>query len=206
MANTRNRISLKDIANRAGVSTSLVSFVLNGKQKQHRIKDEVAQRIKEIAKELNYKPNAAAKSLRNGRSRTIGVVVSDISNPFFAHLARHIEASAERHGYSVHFASSDESAQRTAVLVDNMLNKGVDCIVLVPCEGSDATVKELMDKNIPLVLLDRYIPGINTNYVCLNNRQAAYDATCHLIDEGFRRIGMIAYGVQLKHMTDRIEG
>ena len=206
MANTRNRISLKDIANRAGVSTSLVSFVLNGKQKQHRIKDEVAQRIKEIAKELNYKPNAAAKSLRNGRSRTIGVVVSDISNPFFAHLARHIEASAERHGYSVHFASSDESAQRTAVLVDNMLNKGVDCIVLVHCEGSDATVKELMDKNIPLVLLDRYIPGINTNYVCLNNRQAAYDATCHLIDEGFRRIGMIAYGVQLKHMTDRIEG
>lgn len=206
MTNLRNRISLKDIANRAGVSTSLVSFVLNGKQKQHRIKDEVAERIKEIAKELNYKPNAAAKSLRDGRSRTIGVVVSDIANPFFAHLARHIEATAEKHGYSVHFASSDESAQRTAALVDNMLNKGVDSIVLVPCEGSEATVKELADKNIPFVLLDRYIPGINTNYVCLNNRQAARDATLHLIDEGFRRIGMIAYGMQLRHMTDRIEG
>jgi len=206
MANLRNRTSLKDIANRAGVSTSLVSFVLNGKQKQHRIKDEVAQRIKQIAKEMHYKPNAAAKSLRDGRSRTIGVVVSDISNPFFAHLARHIEATAEKYGYSVLFASSDENAQRTADLVDNMMNKGVDCIILIPCEGAETTVKDLIEKNIPLVLLDRYIPGLNTNYVCLNNRQAAYDATSHLIEEGFRRIGMIGYGVRIQHMIDRIEG
>lgn len=206
MTNPRKRISLKDIASRAGVSTSLVSFVLNGKQKQHRIKEEVARRILQIAKELNYTPNAAAKSLRDGRSRTIGVVVSDISNPFFAHIARHIEATAEKHGYTVQFSSSDENARRTAVLVDNMLNKGVDCIILVPCEGSENTVKELLEKNVPLVLLDRYMPGINTNYVCLNNRQAAYDATSHLIEEGFRNIGMIAYDVHLQHMYDRIEG
>lgn len=202
----RKRISLKDIAAKAGVSTSLVSFVLNGKQKQHRIKEEVAERIRQIAKELNYQPNAAAKSLRDGRSRTIGVVVSDISNPFFANIARHIEATAEKHGYTVQFSSSDESARRTAVLVDNMLNKGVDCIVLVPCEGSEKTVEELIDRKVPLVLLDRYIPGINTNYVCLNNRQAACNATRHLIEEGFRKIGMIGYDFHLQHMLDRIEG
>lgn len=206
MTNSHKRISLKDIATKAGVSTSLVSFVLNGKEKEHRINEAVAERIRKIAKEMNYKPNAAAKSLRDGRSRTIGVVVSDISNPFFANIARHIEASAEKYGYTVQFSSSDENAQRTTVLVDNMLNKGVDCIILVPCEGSEQTVKELLDKKIPLVLLDRYFPAISTNYVCLNNRQAAYDATNHLIGEGFRNIGMIGYDFRLQHMLDRFEG
>lgn len=206
MTYSHKRISLKDIATKAGVSTSLVSFVLNGKQKQHRINEAVAERIQKIAKEMNYKPNAAAKSLRDGRSRTIGVVVSDISNPFFAHIARHIETTAEKYGYTVQFSSSDENAQRTAVLVDNMLNRGVDCIILVPCEGSEQTVRELLDKKTPLVLLDRYFPGISTNCVCLNNRQAAYDATSHLFEEGFRNIGMIGYDFRLQHMLDRFEG
>lgn len=206
MTIAHKRISLKDIANQAGVSTSLVSFVLNGKQQQYRINKEVAERILKIAKDLNYKPNAAAKSLRDGRSQTIGVVVSDISNPFFAHIARHIETAAEKYGYTVQFSSSNESAQRTAILVDNMLNKGVDCIILVPCEGSEKTVRELTDKNIPLVLLDRYIPEINTNFVCLNNLQAAHTATLHLLDEGFQNIGMIGYNVQLQHMLDRLNG
>jgi LacI family transcriptional regulator len=185
---------------------SLVSFVLNGKQKQHRVSDEVAERIKKIAKDLNYKPNVFAKSLRDGRSRAIGVVVSDISNPFFANIARQIEATAEKYDYMVQFSSSDESAARTSKLIDNLISREVDGIILVPCEGSEETVDELIDMNIPLVLLDRYFPGKRTNYVSLNNRKASYDATIHLIEGGYRNIGMVAYNVKLQHMQDRING
>lgn len=82
------KISLKDIAEAAGVSTALVSFVLNGKKKEYRVGEETAQRILKIANEMNYQPNLAAKSLRSGKTKTIGLVVSDISNPFFSQLAR----------------------------------------------------------------------------------------------------------------------
>ena len=82
------KISLKDIAEAAGVSTALVSFVLNGKKKEYRVGEETAQRILKIANEMNYQPNLAAKSLRSGKTKTIGLVVSDISNPFFSQLTR----------------------------------------------------------------------------------------------------------------------
>lgn len=80
------KISLKDIAEAAGVSTALVSFVLNGKRKEYRVGEETAQRILKIANDMNYQPNLAAKSLRSGKTKTIGLVVSDISNPFFSQL------------------------------------------------------------------------------------------------------------------------
>ena len=106
MAISRKKgVSIKDIAKEAGVSTSLVSFVLNGKQKQYRVNDQVADKIKEIAKRLDYKPNGFAKSLRDGTSHTIGVIVSDISNQFFAEIVRYIETTAEQYGYMALFDS-----------------------------------------------------------------------------------------------------
>lgn len=199
-------VSIKDIAKEAGVSTSLVSFVLNGKQKQYRVGDQVAERIKEIAKELDYKPNGFAKSLRDGTSHTIGVVVSDISNQFFADIVRNIETTAEQLGYMSLFASSDENASKTSDLVYKMLSKEVDGMILVPCEGSEKTVRMLKDREIPLVLMDRFIPDIKTDYVCLNNKQSAYDATRHLIKQGYKKIAMISYGLNLTNMKDRQDG
>ena len=103
------KISLKDIAEAAGVSTALVSFVLNGKKKEYRVGEETAQRILKIANEMNYQPNLAAKSLRSGKTKTIGLVVSDISNPFFSQLTRVLEDEATKQGYTVLFGSSDEN-------------------------------------------------------------------------------------------------
>ena len=119
----KNNVSLKDVAAAAGVSTSLVSFVLNGKQQQYRVNKDVAEKVKRIAKELNYKPNGLAKSLRDGSSKTIGVIVSDISNQFFADIARHIESATEEKGYMALFASSDENAQTMEKQVERMLAK-----------------------------------------------------------------------------------
>ena len=93
------RTTIRDIAEAAGVSISLVSFVMNNKGKRYRISDEMTKRIREMADKLDYQPNNAARSLRSGRSRTIGVVVSDISNSFFAEICRKIEDDASRFNY-----------------------------------------------------------------------------------------------------------
>lgn len=202
----RKRTSLKDIAKEANVSTSLVSFVLNNKDKEHRISPEMAEKIRQVAAKLNYVPNVAAKSLREGKSHTIGLIVSDISNPFFANLARFIERTAGKFKYAVHFANSDECAEQTSMLAENMINRGIDGLIIVPCDGSKQLLNNLLERKIPLVLLDRYIPDVDATYVCLNNRKAGYDATRHLLENGYRHIGIINYKFDLKHTIDRTLG
>lgn len=206
MNKTSKRTSIKDVATRAGVSTTLVSFVLNDKAEEHRVSQKTVARILKIARELNYRPNRVAKSLRDGYSRVIGVVVSDIGNPFFAQVARCIEKRAEQVGYTVQFSSSDEDPARCNTLINEMIYRNVDCMIIVPCDGMTESIRKLSTRELPLVLLDRYLPDLSTNYVCLNNADATYQATQHLIDEGFRRIGLIAYDTTLQHMTDRIKG
>ena len=120
---TLKKVSLKDIAAKAGVSTALVSFVLNGKGQEHRIGEETARHILQIAKEMNYRPNLAARGLRSGTTGTLGVVVSDISNPFFAQIARDIEDAADKLGRTVFFGSSDESAEKMKTLIEGLKGK-----------------------------------------------------------------------------------
>lgn len=206
MGDKKKSVSIKDIAKAAGASPALVSFVLNGKQKQYRVSDAMAEKIREVAKALDYKPNGFAKSLRDGTSHTIGVIVSDISNLFFADIVKNIETAAEEYGYMALFASSDESSDKLADLTEKMLRKEVDGMIVVPCDGSESTIKMLEDRNMPLVLLDRYIPGVKTDYVSLNNRKAAYEATEHLVRQGYRKIGFVGYGANLTNMKGRIEG
>lgn len=203
---TLKKVSLKDIAAKAGVSTALVSFVLNGKGQQHRIGEETARHILQIAKEMNYQPNLAARGLRSGTTGTLGVVVSDISNPFFAQIARDIEDAADKMGRTVFFGSSDESAEKMKTLISGLINRGVDGLIVVPCEHSEDTIRELCKNRIPLVLLDRNFDEINASYVVLNNFDAAYKATRHLMDSGYKKVGIIAYDVKLNHMQERIRG
>lgn len=200
------KISLKDIAEAAGVSTALVSFVLNGKEKEYRVGEETAQRILKIANEMNYQPNLAAKSLRSGKTKTIGLVVSDISNPFFSQLARVLEDEAAKRGYTVLFGSSDEDAEKMNRVVNSLINKGVDGLMIVPCENSEKYISSLVNNNIPIVLFDRYFPDINVSYVALNNFNAAYVSTKYLLDAGYNAPCMVAYDINLIHMKERIRG
>lgn len=200
------KISLKDIAEAAGVSTALVSFVLNGKKKEYRVGEETAQRILKIANEMNYQPNLAAKSLRSGKTKTIGLVVSDISNPFFSQLARVLEDEAAKRGYTVLFGSSDEDTEKMNRVASNLINKGVDGLMIVPCENSEKFIASLVNNNIPIVLFDRYFPDINVSYVALNNFNAAYVSTKYLLDAGYSAPCMVAYDINLIHMKERIRG
>ncbi len=201
----KKKISLKDIAQKVGVSTATVSYVLS-KDKESKVSIKVAEKVKKAAKELNYHPNQIAKSLKMGKTFTIGLIVADISNPFFSHIARIIEDEATKLNYTVVFGSSDEKADRSWDLINFLANRQVDGFILAPTEGSEEQIKYLQEENIPFVLIDRYFPEIDTNYVVVDNYQAAFGAVNRLIDTGHKRIGMLAYLNSLHHMRDRING
>lgn len=203
---TKHKVSLKDIAQRAGVSTALVSYVLNGKEKESRVGPDMAATIRRIADELNYQPNYLAKSLRSGKTQTIGLIIADISNPFFANIARIVEDEAKKNGYTVIIGSSDEDAGKSWDLLQVLLNRQVDGFIIVSSENTEEQIQYLKSRNVPFVLLDRYFPEIATDYVALNNYKAAYEAGSHLIRGGYRRIGLIAYRSNLFHMRERIRG
>lgn len=200
------KVSLKDIASVAGVSTALVSYVLSGKEKEYRVGPDIAFKIKAIAKDLNYQPNLLAKGLRSGKTHTIGLIIADISNPFFANIARVIEDEAGKNGYTVIIGSSDETAAKSWNLLNVLVNRQVDGFIIVSAEDSEDLVHHLVETNVPFVLLDRHFPLIQTDFVVTNNFKAAYDAGVHLIRSGYEKIGLIAYRSELFHMKERIRG
>ena len=202
----KKKVSLKDIAQEVGVSTALVSYVVNGKEKEARVGKEIAEIIRNTAKKLNYQPNQLAKSLKSGKSHTIGLIVADISNPFFANIARTIEDEAKKHNYTVIFGSSDENADKSRDLIDILLKRQVDGFIIAPAENSEEQINYLNEENIPFVLIDRYFPEIITNSVATDNYQASFEATSHLVATGHKRIGMIAYKSNLIHIKERTRG
>lgn len=197
---------MKDIAREAGVSTALVSYVLNGNEKEKRVGKEMAAKIKEIADKLNYQPNQVAKSLRKGKTNTIGLVIADISNPFFANIARVVEDEARRQGYTVIIGSCDERAEKAWDLINVLINRQVDGFVIVSSEHSEDQINYLKGKNIPFVLLDRHFPELQTDFVATDNFRASYDACEHLIHQGYSKVGLVAYHLDMQHMKDRING
>lgn len=200
------RTSLKDVASAVGVSTTLVSIVLNGKAKQYRISENMAKRVFATAKEMNYSPNLVAQNLRGGKSQLIGVIVTDISNSFYSTISRIIEDRASELNYTVLFSSSDENLENTKRLINVLVNKGVDGLIVVPCDGSEEALKDLYDDKIPLVLVDRHFPNIDISYSCLNNFKATELATHHLISQGYRNISVVSYETKMNHILKRIEG
>lgn len=200
------KVSLKDVANALGVSTALVSIVLNGKAKQYRIGEDMAERVLKVSKEMNYSPNLIARNLRGGKTQLIGLIVTDISNPFFSSVSRVIENKANELNYTVIFGSSDENFNNTKNLVEVLLNKGVDGLIIVPCDGSEKFIEKLQERGIPIVLLDRYFPNLNVSFSSLDNFKATELATQHLIKQGYTKISLIAYKSEMNNVTDRILG
>jgi LacI family transcriptional regulator len=201
----KKKVSQKDIAQKVGVSTALVSYVLNN-LKEGRISKVIAQKIRETAKELNYRTNQIAKSLKLNKTFTIGLIVADISNPFFSSLARIIEDEADKKNYTVIFGSSDENAQKSWKLINALLDRQVDGFIIAPAENTESNLTYLKDHDIPFVLIDRYFPDLKTNWVALDNYKAAYSAVQHLIDGGSKRPGMVTFDTTLYNLNERKRG
>jgi len=200
------KTSLGDIAERLGVSKTLVSLVLNGKGREHRISGEVCKKVIATAKEMNYQPNQIAKGLRTGKTNTIGLIIADIANPFFGKLGREIEKEASKHGYRVMFCSSDENAENFRLQLEMLQQGQVDGLIISPPAGSEQEIKMLEKSKIPYVLIDRYFPETDSNAIVIDNFQAAYDATKHLIDQGYQNIACITVNNTLNNMRQRLDG
>jgi LacI family transcriptional regulator len=202
----KKRPSIKDIATKLNVSVTTVSFVINGKAKEKRISDELIKRVQEYIKEINYKPNQLAQSLRTGKSKIIVFMVEDISNYFFAKLARIIEDIAYEKGYKVLFCSNDNKDEKSVELINLFKDKQVDGFIIIPSSGIRSTIKDLIEENIPVVLFDRYFTDLETNYVIIDNEDAAFKATEHLIKNGFKNIAFITTDVEQTQMLARLNG
>ncbi|HZK94620.1 MAG TPA: substrate-binding domain-containing protein [Prolixibacteraceae bacterium] len=200
------KTSLNDIAIQLGVSKTLVSFVLNGKSKEFRISDDICKKVIDLAKELNYQPNRIAQGLRTGKTNTIGLIIADIANQFFGKLGREIEQEAARHGYRVIFCSSDENPEKSKQQIAMLQQSQVDGFIISPPMNSEEQIRSLSKSNIPYVLIDRYFPEIESNYIVIDNFDAAYRATSHLLKLGRKRIANITVNLDLVIMKERTEG
>lgn len=200
------KTSLNDIAQRLGVSKTLVSLVLNGKGKEHRISNDVCKKVIETAKEMNYRPNQIAKGLRTGKTNTIGLIIADIANPFFGKLGREIEKELAKQGYRLMFCSSDERADKFREQIDMMMQGQVDGFIISPPRDSEDQIRLLQRNKKPYVLIDRFFPEIDSSYVIIDNEEASYDATMHLIEKDYKKIACITINADLVNMKDRLNG
>jgi LacI family transcriptional regulator len=200
------KISIVDIANLLNISKTTVSFILNGRAQEKRISEELVQKVLKLVKEVGYKPNSLAKSLRTGKSNIIGLMVEDISNPFFANIARLIEDRAYEKGYRIIYCSTDNDTEKTQDLLTMFRDRHVDGYIMAPPRNIEEDVQALIKSGLPVVMFDRYLPNVDTDYVIVDNQFSTYNATRHLIEQGYSKIAYITFTSEQTQMLDRMNG
>jgi LacI family transcriptional regulator len=181
-------VRLKDIADRTGFSVNTVSLAL---RQSPRIPEETSLRIREAAEALNYLPNHVAKSLVSRETKTIGLVLTDITNPTLTHVAQAIELALAERGYSTLFATSNNDLAEEKRVIEMFRSRQVDGMLIYPCSHRELDhIRKLRKSNYPVVLLVGD-PDAGIDAVCVDERRGAYRAVRHLVDIGHRRIGII---------------
>ena len=199
-------VSIRNIADELKISVTTVSFVLNGKAKEKHISKELTKKVLDYAKLINYRPNQIAQSLRTGKSKILVFMMEDISNNFFSKLARIFEDIAYDKGYKVIFCSNENDDEKSNELITLFNFRQVDGFIIVPSPGIKDTIENLIKDNIPVILLDRFFEGLDCNSVVIDNEQASFDATLHLIQNKFKNIGFITTASDQTQMMGRLSG
>lgn len=199
-------LSIKDIAKKANVSITTVSFILNGKAEQMRISQEMIAKVQKIITDLGFRPNQVARSLRTGNSKTLGLIVEDISNPFFASIARLIEDKAYKHGYKIIYSSTENDIDKAKGLFKMFKSRQVDGYIIAPMPGMEEDIKSLISNKIPVVLFDRNLSSLKTNCVLVNNVGGTYEATEYLIRKLKKKIAFVTVDIKVDQMKDRYKG
>lgn len=197
------KVSLKDIAEMTGVSTSTVSFILNGKASEMRISEALKKKVLATANRLGYQPNQVAVSLRTGQTKILGLLVEDISNNFFSLLAKTIEDEAEKFGYRVVYCSTENDDKKGQALLRMLAQRQVDGFLITPTLGMETDIKKLQIQNKPVVLMDRYFPEVDVPHVLVNNYGGVTTAMQHLISQGYEKIGFVTVDLALNQMHER---
>lgn len=194
---------LKDVAQQLGLAPSTVSRALNHPEM---VAAETRIRVLQAVQKAGYQPDRIARSLRVRHTFTIGLIVSDILNPFHAELARTVEQAARQRGYTVIFGNSNEEEEQERNYLESFVSSRVAGIILAPSGKSSETLQRVINQGIPVVQVDRLAPGLETDAVLLDNQKGAALAVKHLFDLGHRRIGMIAGPQHLTSGKERLEG
>ena len=198
--------TIKDIAEKAKVSTATVSRVLNN---SGYASDAVRENVQKAAKQLNYKPNAIAKSLKLKKSNKIGVIIPDISNPYFMTIAKGMEDVIDMTGYHLIFASGNESIEKEEELIKLFLEERVDGLILATSGIEKGFLEQLKNTQVPIILLDRRLEGLSFNdydHVIEENKITASKLTNKLIEKGAEKIGIVTGSLKVSTGKERLDG
>ena len=196
------KVTMRDVANLAGFSVSTVSHVIN---KTRFVEEETRQKILQAIKELNYKPNILAQSLKGKGTQTIGVIIADIRQGFFAEVIKSIEFKANKKGYNVILCDAEDNVEEEQFYIDVLLRKGIDGLILAPVD-IDIASDDLLSSKIPFVQIDRKSNQYEGDFIGIDNVKSAEIAAFHLIEQGYQRLGFIGYGKKLYTMKTRSDG
>ncbi|WP_244871480.1 LacI family DNA-binding transcriptional regulator [Orenia marismortui] len=197
------KVTIKDIAKEAGVSTTTVSRVLNDKPD---VSEATKKKIQKVIDKLGYNPNGIARGLVLQKTHTIGLIIPDISNPFFPEVAKGVEDRARELNYSVIFCNTDNDKEREKEAIALMKSKHVDGIILSLSISNKEELYKLEEKNFDVVQIDRKIPDSNYQAVVIDNTLGAYNATSHLVELGHTKIAHVTGDLEIQTGQDRLEG
>lgn len=197
--------TIHDVARMAGVSSATVSHVINGSRF---VTPETKQRVVDAIEHLRYRRDGIARSLRRARTSTIGVIVPDVTNPFYSDLVRGIEdkVTGLDDGYNIIVCNTDNDAAREHLCLDILQEKRVEGLVMVPAGGNAAYLDEMIRSGIPVVFADRFVEDVPADAVLVDGHDGAYRLTQHLIGFGHRRIGLLRAHVPGTQMEERVAG
>ncbi len=195
--------TIRDVAKRAGVSTATVSHVLN---QSRPVTPQTRQQVLAAIAQLNYRPSAIARSLTTSVTRAVGVLVADITNPFFAAVVRGIEDRLSARDYNLIVCNTDEAPSKEERYLELLLTRRVDGLIVAPTGAPQSLFDEFRDQQIPLVFIDRYPPENRGPVISADNFGAGYAAAEHLINLGHRQIAILARNPALSTVMGRVGG
>lgn len=196
-------VSVRDVARAASVSVGTVSNVLNQPEK---VSPATVARVMAVIDELGFVRNDAARQLRAGRSRSIGLVVLDVGNPFFASVVRGAEERAAEAGMTVLLGNSDETPSRERAHLDLFREQRVNGVLVTPAGGDDGMLRALTTAGIPVVLVDSELPGDEFGSVSVDDVEGGYLAASHLLSLGRRRLAFVGGPTAIRQVAERLEG
>lgn len=199
----KKRVTLKDVANKAGVSVMTVSNVLND---WPRVKEKTRKKVQAAIRELGYRPNTVARSLVTGQTKTIGVMIPDITNPFFGQTVRGCEDVLYSSGYSILLCNTNENQEKERCYLEMLVDRGVDGLLIFGARSPSIVLSEVVHDDIPIIAEDSPAQHDNTSVIDIDNVGGAYTATKHLIDLGHKHIGHLTGPDQRLAAIRRLEG
>jgi len=196
-------LTVKHIAELAGVSTATVSRVLNN---DPRIAEKTRERVRACIERTGYRPNTVARSLKLNRTHTIGLIVPELANYFFMTIAEGIEAKLKAKGYSMIICSSNESVEEEEERIKLLIEKCVDGVIIIPASSKGSHFRAFVQAEIPVVIADRQVEDFETDTVLVDNSDGSFQAVKSLIEAGARRIAFIGGDLSLSSARERYEG